>query len=121
MRRRSYLFIFWGIYLVVILSIDIIIPRLFPSHSGIVDFIPFFFFFPFVSLGRRRQSQNGGASPSSTGSNPHEGDQDSYVNSNMNDYSDFGLSPRKRSYMPYYIGIGIFIIGIVALLYFYLH
>jgi hypothetical protein len=121
LRRRSYIIVFWGIYLVAMLSIYVIIPRLFPSQSGFVDFVPFFFFFPFISLGKGRQNQNGGNATTSDGNKLLDRDNTDYSYSNMSDYSEFGLSPRKRNYGPYYIGIGIIAVGIIVLLYFFLH
>ncbi|MHB1471129.1 MAG: hypothetical protein ACYCSA_03765 [Thermoplasmataceae archaeon] len=119
MKRRSYLLVFWGIYLVAMLSIYVIIPRLFPSQSGIVSFVPFFFFFPFMSLGRRRQAQNGGAATASSGSKNEDNDKNQHGYSSINDYSEFGLSPRRRNLIPYYIGAAILSMGIAALVYFY--
>lgn len=121
MRRRSYIIVFWGIYLVAMLSIYVVIPRFFPSQSGFVDFVPFFFFFPFISLGRNRQNRNGGTATTSDGTSAAERDNTDYGYSSMNDYSEFGLSPRKKNYGPYFIGIGIIAVGIIVLVYFLLH
>ncbi|WP_393971422.1 hypothetical protein OXIME_001698 [Oxyplasma meridianum] len=118
MRKRSYIILFWGIYLVAMLSIYVIIPRVFPSQDGVVDFVPFFFFFPFISLGRNRSNQNGGAAATLDGGKATEKDRSDYEYSNINDYSEFGMSPRKKSYLLYYIGIGIIAVGIILLIYF---
>ncbi|MCL4341859.1 MAG: hypothetical protein M1431_07180 [Candidatus Thermoplasmatota archaeon] len=119
MRRRTYIIVFWGIYLVAMLSIYVIIPRLFPSQGRFVDFVPFFFFFPFISLGRNRQNQNGGSAATADGSKNGDNDKNQHSYSSINDYSEFGLSPRKRNLIPYYIGAVIIATGIAALVYFY--
>jgi len=121
LRRRSYIIVFWGIYLVAMLSIYVIIPKLFPSQAGDVDFVPFFFFFPFISLGRSRQNQNGGAAATVDGNKSADRDNSDYGYSNIDDYSEFGLSPRKKNYGPYYIGMAIMAVGIIILIYFLFH
>ncbi|MGC8609388.1 MAG: hypothetical protein ACP5UV_05920 [Thermoplasmata archaeon] len=104
-----------AMYLAIFVAIDILIPTFLPKYTNDVDFIPFFFFFPFFMFGRRSwhtSDRNGNPSPADDDKKGSEENQSAY---NYEDYDEYGIIKRRNDTRILYL-IGAVLIAIAVII-----
>ena len=124
-RRSSIILLLWISYFAALILVDAVIPLIDPSDSGIISYLPFFFFIPIFFPGRyrrRNRNQNRTTNGSSTSTNQDSAKEktDYIINDyDINNLEQYGISYRRRNYSLLYIaGIVIIVAGILIALYY---